>query len=42
MYVTNMAYFGHLKDTENYITTKKHNDLFQIFENTKVSDQTQI
>lgn len=33
MYVTNLDYFGHLKETSTYTTNFKHNDLYQIFDN---------
>ena len=37
MYVTNMAYFGHLKSSENYKTDRKHNDMYELFNNRLVS-----
>eukprot|EP00794_Sanderia_malayensis_P015035 gene15035-16588_t len=33
MYITNMEYFGHLKDGDNYQTTHKHNDMYELFNN---------
>eukprot|EP00794_Sanderia_malayensis_P015032 gene15032-16583_t len=33
MYVTNMEYFGHLKDGDNYQTTHKHNDMYELLNN---------
>jgi len=33
MHVTNMAYFGHLKSTESYKTDRKHNDMYELFNN---------
>lgn len=37
MFVTNMDFFGRILSTENYQTSHLHNDLWQIFENPKVS-----
>ena len=37
MYVTNMAYFGHLKSSENYRTDRKHNDMYELYNNRLVS-----
>ena len=37
MHVTNMAYFGHLKSTESYKTDRKHNDMYELFNNRLVS-----
>ncbi|XP_047131925.2 procollagen-lysine,2-oxoglutarate 5-dioxygenase 1 isoform X1 [Hydra vulgaris] len=33
MYITNLDYFGHIKEDESYTTHHKHNDLYQIFDN---------
>lgn len=37
MFVTNMDTFGRILSTENYQTKHLHNDLWQMFENPKVS-----
>ena len=37
MFVTNQEHFGHLKETETYTTSYKHNDLYQLFDNRLVS-----
>ncbi|XP_065060867.1 procollagen-lysine,2-oxoglutarate 5-dioxygenase 1-like isoform X1 [Rhopilema esculentum] len=33
MYITNMVYFGHIKNVGNYRTDMKHNDMFELFDN---------
>lgn len=40
MYVTNRHEFGRLISTANYNTSHYNNDLWQIFENPLVSDNT--
>ncbi len=37
MYVSNLHQYGHLMSTDNYETHHFHNDLYNIFENRKVS-----
>lgn len=37
MFVTNMAYFGHIKSTDNYKTERKHSDMYELFNNRLVS-----
>ena len=36
MYVTNMDYFGHLKELSTYTTEHLHNDMWQIKDNIPV------
>ena len=36
MYVSNMKYFGHLVDTDNFETTHLHNELYELFNNPQV------
>lgn len=33
MHVTNLEYFGHMKEMDNFTTGYKHNDMFQLFNN---------
>ena len=37
MHVTNLEYFGHLKETDQYKTDRKHNDMYELFNNRLVS-----
>ncbi len=37
MYVDNQEYYGHLVNSDNYDTSHKHSDLYQIFDNKYVS-----